>query len=436
MAIDAATANEFDGTMQYPTLSRRLRKPVLTLGLTAALLGACTPGTDPDGATSQGGDNSSNSNSSSSSGFGNNSADGGGGQGAGFGTGGGNTGGGCAGVTNTAEKVPLDIFVMLDKSGSMTDAASGGGTKWDAAVSALTTFVNQPESAGIGVGIQYFPQPSGNSCSVTMCGTDADCGAGCGPCIGFPGFGICQGFANNDSCEPGDYATPAVEIGLLPGNANALISSMNGENPDGAGTPTHPALDGAIDHATEWALSHPGHVVVALLATDGDPTSCETDLSAINSVAASGANATPKINTFVIGVGGSVNTLNGIAAAGGTTDAFMIDSEPDVQQAFLDALAEIQGQALPCSYLIPQPPPGEEINFGKINVSYTPGGGSEQVIPYVESVSACPASGLAWYYDNPAMPTQILLCPNTCSTISQDPDGEVQIVVGCDTVVE
>jgi len=344
-------------------------------------------------------------------------------------------GGGCAGIDKTAEKVPLDMYIMLDQSGSMSDPASGGGTKWDAVESALSAFVNQPEAAGIGVGIQYFPLASGANCNVPQCTVDGDCGAGCGPCMLLGPFGICTGFGNSDSCDVMDYATPDVPIGVLPGNAGAIISSIAAHGPTG-GTPTSAALEGAISHAQTWAGANPGHAVIVVLATDGDPTSCNSDLGYINGVAAAGFNGTPSIPTFVIGVGGSVSALNGFASAGGTGMAYMIDQDPNVQQAFLDALNEIQGIALPCSYLIPPPDDGD-INYDQVNVEYIPGGGgTPETLPKVNSLADCPPGGNAWYYDNPSAPTQIVLCPDTCTNISMDTMGQIKIVLGCDTVVQ
>lgn len=405
------------------------RSTSLALALTALLVAACDPGAgNPSGtgANGQGGNNGEGASS-----FGD------GGNGAGFNDGGNDgQGGGCAGEMHVAQKVPLDLYIMLDQSGSMSDPpANGTGEKWAACTSALSTFVDQPGAAGIGVGIQYFPLESSQSCTTELCTTDADCGAGCGPCTGFGGFGFCEGFGNTDSCLTADYATPDVEIAALPGNAQAIKNSMGAHGPTG-GTPTLAALQGAIDHARAWANLQVGHAVVVILATDGDPNSCGSDLQAINDVASAGANGTPPILTFVIGVGGSVDALNGFAAAGGTGQAFMIDQDPNVQQAFLDALNQIQGQAIPCAFLIPQPDNGD-IDFGQINVVYTPGDGSQpSTIPRVGSAAECPATGLAWYYDDPSAPTQILLCPSTCSTISQDTNGSVNIVVGCDTVVK
>ncbi|MBK6517192.1 MAG: VWA domain-containing protein [Polyangiaceae bacterium] len=411
--------------------SARLGAAVLLCAAPVCAACAAGPGDNATGAGSSTGGNASNGGGTTTFG------DGGGGQGegAGFNSGGGAEGGGCAGEDYVAEKVPLDIYLMLDQSGSMSD---GSPSRWDAVVGAITAFVQSPSTAGVGVGIQYFPLESGNNCSVLQCYNDADCGAGCGPCMGavpqlnFPG--ICQGFADSDSCNTVDYATPDVEIGPLPANGSAIVQSMSAHGPTG-GTPTSAALQGAIDHAKAWANFNVGHKTIVVLATDGDPTSCNDDLGFINGIAAAGVSGTPSILTFVIGVGGSVGALNGFAAAGGTSQAFMIDQSPDVEQAFLDALLAIQGAAIPCAFLIPEPPPGEDIDFGQINVNYTPANGTPDNIPRVDNSGACPADGLAWYYDDNQAPTQIFLCPATCTTISADTEGSVKIVVGCETVV-
>lgn len=407
--------------------SRGLWAALGALSLASLACGAGNTDSSTGAGSSTGGNSSTGGGTTS---FG----DGGGGQGegAGFGNGGGTgEGGGCAGEDFVAEKVPLDIYLMLDQSGSM-----GDGNKWTSVVSAITSFVQDPSTAGVGVGIQYFPLPSDANCTVIQCNSDADCGAGCGPCFGamfgFPG--ICQGFADSDSCDAVDYATPDVEIAPLPNNGSAIVQSMSAHGPTG-GTPTSAALQGAVDHARAWANFNVGHKTIVVLATDGDPSGCNEDLAFINGIAASGVSGSPSILTFVIGVGGSVSALNGFAAAGGTNQAFMIDQDPNVEQAFLDALAAIQGTAIPCAFLIPEPPPGEDINFGEINVNYTPSNGMPDNIPRVDDAAACPADGLAWYYDDNLAPTQILLCPSACATISGDAGGSVKIVVGCETVV-
>jgi len=310
---------------------------------------------------------------------------------------------------------------------------------------ALTTFVGSSSTAGISVGLQYFGLPPGaadagstGSCP-TKCTQTSDCGATGGPCI----VGFCVGCIAGggggggvDSCTAADYANPDVEIAPLPGVGAAITSSIAKHSPS-TSTPTSAALQGAVDHAQAWAKTHTSDITIAVLATDGDPTECDTNLANIDAIAAAGVSGTPKVLTFVIGVGTSTTALNGIAAAGGTTSAFLVDTTMgNVNQQFLDALNKIRGTALGCNYTIPIPTSGTP-NYGEVNVRYTPsGGGTPELIPNVASASQCPATGDAWYYDNPTAPTQIVLCPGTCKTVEADQGGDVEILLGCATIAK
>ncbi len=342
--------------------------------------------------------------------------------------------GGCAGTATKAQELPLDIYIMLDQSGSMLDTVAGGGTKWDAVTSALKSFLQQPGLGGISVGIQYFGVPPGGggtncACPTNVCTTPGDI------CLGGICFICATMSGGTDSCNAADYAKPDVEIAALPNSAPALINSINGHSPN-TSTPTSAALQGAVDHAKAWATQNPNHVVIDILATDGDPTECDTSLPDIDAIAAGGAMGTPKVLTFVIGVGSSLGALNGIAAAGGTGQAFIVDTNQNVNMQFLQALNAIRGAALGCNYSIPVPQNGTP-DFSAVNVQYTPGGGgSAQIIPQVADKAHCPSSGDAWYYDNPSAPTQIVICDNFCNTLSMDSTGEVDVVLGCKTVVK
>ena len=89
----------------------------------------------------------------------------------------------CAMNSRKADQIPLDMYLMLDSSGSMTDfIADGKTTKWAAVQKALVAFVNNPDSAGLGVGLQYFPltQPG----APEVCFASSECGTGgqFGPC--------------------------------------------------------------------------------------------------------------------------------------------------------------------------------------------------------------------------------------------------------------
>jgi hypothetical protein len=356
------------------------------------------------------------------------------------GTDGNNNGGGdaatCASSMVKADKIPLDLFIMLDQSGSMTDTVAGGGTKWSAVTGALDAFVQQPGLDGVSVGLQYFGvPPGGGTCSVLSCNADPDCGASaCGPCV----LNVCLGLiggVGQDSCNAADYAVAAVEIAPLPGVAAAITQSISVHSPT-TSTPTSAALQGAIDHASTWAHSHPNDAVVVVFATDGDPSECDTSLPDIDAIAAAGAAATPKVLTFVIGVGSSLANLNGIAAAGGTMSAFLVDTGGNVNQQFLDALNNIRHAALGCQYTIPLPTDGSPPNYQEVNVVYTPGGGGmPRTIPYVMDKANCPMGGDGWYYDDPNNPMEIILCDQSCTTVEADMTGEVDITLGCSTVI-
>jgi hypothetical protein len=90
----------------------------------------------------------------------------------------------CAETSQMGRLVPLDIYIMLDVSASMlepTTAAANAPSKWNAVRSALQSFLMDPGSAGIGVGIQYFPLADPDV--PATCTSDAQCGAAHGPCF-------------------------------------------------------------------------------------------------------------------------------------------------------------------------------------------------------------------------------------------------------------
>lgn len=86
----------------------------------------------------------------------------------------------CAAEVSTADLVPIDIHIMLDSSASMLDLSSEVTSKWDAVVDSLIEFVEDPATADIGVGLQYFPLlRAGTNLN---CMTDDDCMGDGGPC--------------------------------------------------------------------------------------------------------------------------------------------------------------------------------------------------------------------------------------------------------------
>lgn len=90
---------------------------------------------------------------------------------------------------------------------------------------------------------------------------------------------------------------------------------------------------------------------------------------------------------------------------------------------------------LPCAFAVPDAPADMTLDYGRVNVQLTPGGGGEPgVIPQVDSAAACGGLG-GWYYDDPEAPTEILLCETTCRFVAADAMARVDIALGCETVL-
>ena len=406
----------------------------------------------------------------------------------------------CADHTSTAQPIPLDMYLMIDISSSMLDPTAANTSKWDAVKAALESFLVDQSSAGLGVGLQYFPidKPNApasctsnadcgdsapcflkscdNTTSYYQCDKDADCtdpqdatntgncvplgqcsantayicgdiGLNCNPkslgkCVTIT-KSICL---NTASCDATTYGTPSSPIATLPDAAAALKTSIDAQMPSG-GTPTSAALSGAIQQASAWAKAHPDHRVVTVLATDGVPTQCTpTNIDDVAALAKNGVQGTPSISTFVIGVfgqadvlAGAPDNLNEIAQSGGTKAAFIIDTQKDVTAQFVSALDTIRGSHLACEFQVPQPGAGQTLNFAEVNVKYTNAGSSSYVY-YVASASACDPTTGGWYYDvlpKDGTPTKIIACPTTCSTFQAATDqASVGIALGCQTVVK
>ena len=79
----------------------------------------------------------------------------------------------CAEESTQAKQVPIDLLLLVDSSSSMASLA-GTRSKWSMAVEALQLFVRDPKSAGIGMGLQFFPHPP----VPKECRVDMDCPPG------------------------------------------------------------------------------------------------------------------------------------------------------------------------------------------------------------------------------------------------------------------
>jgi hypothetical protein len=396
--------------------------------------------------------------------------------------------GSCARSSIRAERVPLDIVVLVDASGSMIENTASGLTKWGAVRSALASFLTSSEASGLGVGLSFFPLV--NEAAPASCTSDGACGVH-GPCnrvkvcagsarlVRCDSNADCQGGetcqflgqcsvsddycapaglhcgALNDICEPvpgscaareictaPSYVKPAVDVLLLPGAANTLLAAFDKRMPDGL-TPTGPALQGAIDFARQRALARPDRRVAVLLATDGFPTACSPQsILDIATVARTSAAASPQIRTFVIGVfaadeaAAARANLGDLAVAGGTETAAVVETGQDVKSAFAKALEDVRQAALACEYEIPDAKFGE-IDFAQFNVRFLGSNNRSTTVGHVADAAACHPTKGGWYYDaDPVLqrPKLVQVCPATCNFFRKDPRGRVDLIVGCKTI--
>jgi hypothetical protein len=297
-----------------------------------------------------------------------------------------------------AEAVPVDLFIMMDRSQSMGNLVEGSSsvTRWQALRDAVQGFVEDPAAANVRMGLGFF----------SLTGTGHD----------------------DFDCNPDDYAKPSVPIGEVSEIGQDLVSAIDDIQPAGL-TPTVPALEGAISYAQAWATEHPDRATLVVLVTDGYPTQCSSAPEAIALAAKNGYQSAQHIRTFVIGVGDVAKfNLDNYARSGGTGRAFLTDSG-DITRTFVEALGNIRNRDLACQYQIPTPPEGMKLDPAKVQVVYTPATGGPEEVPSVDGLGAC-ANNVngGWYYDYPANPSKISVCPCTCARLQA---GKVDVRLGC-----
>jgi hypothetical protein len=404
----------------------------------------------------------------------------------------------CVNQTSAAEQRKVALNVMLDSSGSMEELAGGGSTKWQAIQRAIRVFLLETKDSDLSIGLQFFPLlkpgskfvceshadcgPDGGPCflstcllgnTITLCERQSDCPGSPqdNPCVEFGlcansdpaaptacvlpstcgnGLGRCQDFertcTNATQCDASYYANPAVEIAPISGQLAAIDLALNQQPPQGL-TPTVPALQGAIDHSREWALTHPDQTVVTVLATDGLPTDCgpvvegaPPAIDQVLEIARAAQSGDQPVRTFVIGVfnpgdGASINNVNAIAAAGGTEQAVTIDAGGEVEAEFLDALRAIREGSLACQFQIPQT--GPLLDYFSVNLQFDTGEARQQ-LGFVASEAACATSPNSWHYDvdpNVSKPSAIQVCPDVCDQFRATPTGSITLQLGCQTLL-
>lgn len=93
------------------------------------------------------------------------------------------------------------------------------------------------------------------------------------------------------------------------------------------------------------------------------------------------------------------------------------------------AMGVVAGVPVACEFAIPPPPAGMTIDEGAIRVTYTAGDMTSTNLTRAASAAECTAT--SWYFDDPAAPTSIVLCPDLCRTVQLDAGARLDIGLGC-----
>ncbi|MET0388110.1 MAG: vWA domain-containing protein [Polyangiales bacterium] len=346
--------------------------------------------------------------------------------------------GSCEARSFRSAELPASILFVLDRSGSMAcnpppvqtiescnamplAADPSKPSRWEITVDALNGVFGTLENSNAGVGLSFFS-------------VDNACGVNSTPSVGIH-----------------EVSKPQRE---------ALAAALHGITPRG-GTPIVGAVTLGYAHLHEEAKA-PGKRFLVLL-TDGEE-SCgfkdneddKADLAAARKhlleIEVQKARSV-NIRTFVIGAPGSEHArgfLSSLAFAGGTArqpncahgnpDSDVGDCHYDLTQGgdfakiLGDALADISGQALNCEFPVPTTT-GRQVN---VQVTASTEGAAPLCLPF----DAAPCDGGANGFqfgkrdDGSDDLSKVILCGAACEQVRRDPGSTVDVILGCDAVLQ
>ncbi len=349
----------------------------------------------------------------------------------------------CASSSMGTSLVGVVLAFTFDVSASMGshfEPYYSRALKWDPVVAATKAFFADTTSAGVSATLTFFPNDLAN-----LVGAGGGGAVGGGAVGGGALGGGALGGGGGGSCDAAGYEQPDVGLTELPSDAfGAAIDAVTpaGDDDWRLGTPTGPALEGTIASIEEMRATEPNAKYVIVLVTDGEPALCSDQQDDINNVAGIVQAVAAETPTYVIGLGNPVtdedpdpptdgiDNLHAIAAAGGTGEAFLIDTSNPAQTSadFRAVIDSIRENSFSCELEIPTPPDGEVFDSTKVNVNYTNTLGET---PFTYDPSC--TEPFAWYYDDEANPSVIHMCDAVCQSIKDDYEnqGQLNVEFGC-----
>lgn len=334
----------------------------------------------------------------------------------------------CGGTRLEATLAPVNVLLVVDKSGSMTDQPEGFSLdKWSAMKEALGAALSSAP-ASVRFGLLAFPDARGSTIPLD-----------------------CEG----DLCCAVPEGGDAINVAVGPRSVEAIGSAL-AETPPGGGTPTAAALSRALAYFTLGEGRDLDGDRYVLLATDGGPncngglscdaSSCtpnldgaaqcadvnccegagefclddEAVIAAIEELSLAG------IFTFVVGIPGTENytpSLDAFARAGGVPrvgadhDYFAVSAASGVS-GLTGVLTSITTELIrSCEIALTAPPAQPSLVNVAIDCEVLPKEGES-----------------GWDYDDPQAPTSLIIRGPACDAIKANGARRVDVVYGCTTI--
>ena len=332
----------------------------------------------------------------------------------------------CTTSTLDAQAVtlPADIVLVVNNSGSMTDEAASVQASMNDFVAAITAS---------GIKARVILISSGSNDSQGIC---VPAPVGSGSCPGDESLPlyrhVLQDVGSNNGLQLILDTYPQWKDQLRPEATKtiAIISDDNSDPLDAAGfTSAMVALDPTFAGFRFDAIVAPyalDDTVCLPCILSGNCAACDP--------CCGGDSLTGLICTALPAAEGVVYK-NLVAATGGVLGDLCTQEFLPVFQDM--ATAVVTGAQLTCVYTIPDPPEGQNLDFGRVNVALqATAGGPVETIPNVPGGAAACGPGGGWHYDDPGAPTQIVLCPATCDLVQANGQAVITIKLGCATVVD
>jgi hypothetical protein len=302
----------------------------------------------------------------------------------------------CVAQPFVSENRDIDILFVVATSSSMSTIDASQGSRWDAASSAIRTFVTGQSGQHFGAGILFFP--------LMIPGGDA------GDLV--------------EACSGSDYLAPAVPIAPLEadGAHAAAFEAVLGSRSLAGGNAMAAALTGALKQAAR-AKAATGHIIQTVLVTDGASDPCGG--AVIGSAAAAGdAFQTDHLETYVLGVGPDASNLDPIAAAGGTFHAYAAPGNETVGPV----LATLGAAMRRCHFYFPMVLAPDDTS--RLDIAIDDRTTGTEFVSRFDNGSLC-KQGPGWFFDSPVAPAYATFCPATCDGLLQRPDRVVSAMLGC-----